>query len=98
MRNPRDYDRTPMRPKEIEQTNKMREANRYLASWWSNDHSVMAATADYQYWYPRFVAQALKPERNAPIDKKTGRPYSYVDFRAFVRGRYMLGDRVGTPY
>lgn len=95
-RNPRDYKRVPMRPKEVEQTNKMKEANRYLRSWWNKDKTVMAETPDYQYWYPRFVKQTKRAEPNAPIDKKTGQRHRYVDFRSFVRGRYMLGDRVET--
>lgn len=93
VRNPRDYKKAPMRPKEVEQTNKMREANRYLRSWWNKDRTVMAQSPDYQYWYARFVAQIKKAEPNAPIDKETGRPRRYVDFRAFVRGRYMRGER-----
>lgn len=93
-RNPRDYDKVPMRPKEIEQTNKLKKANRYIATWWNKDRDVMAQTPDYQYWYPRFVAQTKKAEPTAPIDKKTGLPYRYVDFLSFVRARYMLGDRL----
>lgn len=93
-RNPRDYKKVPMRPKEVEQTNRFREACAYIATWWSSDVQKMAQTPDYQYWYPRFVKQTKKAERCAPLDKRTGRPYRYVDFRSFVRARYMLGDRL----
>lgn len=93
-RNLRDYERVPMRPKEVEQTNRFKEACAYIATWWNKDKQKMEQTPDYQYWYPRFVKQTKKAEACAPLDKQTGQPYRYVDFRAFVRARYMLGDRM----
>lgn len=93
-RRKRDYEKTPATENEQKQINKFAEACAYMRTWWNKDVSIMAQSPDYQYWHKRWQKQIEKAEPTAPLDKH-GHRKIYVDFRAFVRAKYMAGERVG---
>ncbi len=93
VRTPRDYKKAPTRAGEQVQIDKFSKACAYMRTWWNADKKRMAESPDFQYWYARWQRQTKKAEADAPIDKTTGLPKRYVDFRAFVRAKYMAGQR-----
>ena len=87
--NPRDWTKHPATGKELEGQNLFRSAAA------QTKQILQAAKPDYtpspeeldtlRYWQNRFNAQLTKPESDAPIDKQTGAPKSYVRFDAYIR-------------
>ena len=87
--NPRDWEKHPATGKELEGRNLFKNASAQTVQ------ILKAAKPDYtptpdeldtlRYWQERFNAQLSKPEPDAPIDKQTGNPKSYVRLDAYIR-------------
>lgn len=92
--NPRNFREKPLSLNEANNHELFRQAamraNEILAAAKPGSNPTPNQLAELNYWQQRFIAQIVtrkgsKPDPDAPIDPKTGKPKRYVLFAAFIR-------------
>ena len=76
--NPRDWKKNPPKGAEKQRIDNWTVACQQASEIRKNPEQLMQ-------WKQRWAAQLQQPEADAPIDKKTGRPKSYIRLDGFIR-------------
>lgn len=78
VKNPRDWKKNPPKGAEKQRIDNWSAACQQAAEIRKNPEQL-------EQWKQRWAAQLQHPEPNAPLDKKTGKPKSYIRLDGFIR-------------